>query len=72
LQRTFDGGTTRLPVSSDPAGDNLQWTVPASLTWTEVEKQVGYRLACTAYTSGTINYRVSQASEFIWTGGLSR
>jgi hypothetical protein len=72
LQRTFDGGATWLAVSSDPAGDPLQWTAPASLTWTEVEKQVGYRLACTAWTSGTVSYRVSQSSEFIWTGGLSR
>ena len=72
LQRTFDGGTTWLPVSADAAGDSLQWSVPFSGTWTEVEKQVGYRLSCTAYTSGTVNYRVSQASEFIWTGGLQR
>ena len=71
LQRSFDGGTTWLPVSADAAGDALQWAVPFSGTWTEVEKQVGYRLACT-YTSGTVNYRISQASEFIWTGGLQR
>lgn len=72
LQRSFDGGTTWLPVSSDAAGDTLQWSVPFSGTWTEVEKVVLYRLACTAYVSGTINYRISQASDFIWTGGLSR
>jgi hypothetical protein len=72
LQRSFDGGTTWLPVSSDPAGDPLQWTVPVSLTWTEVEHTVGYRLACTAYTSGTANYRLSQASDFAFSGGLSR
>jgi hypothetical protein len=72
LQRTFDGGVTWLPVSADVAGDALVWGAPFSGTWTEVEKQVGYRLVCTAYVSGTVNYRISQASEFIWTGGLSR
>jgi hypothetical protein len=72
LERTFDGGTTWLPVSSDPAGDNLQWTAPFSGTWTEVEHTVGYRFNCTAYTSGTINYRGSQASDFTQIGGLSR
>ncbi|HXA22761.1 MAG TPA: hypothetical protein VNW90_10700 [Acetobacteraceae bacterium] len=72
LERTFDGGTTWLPVSGNTAGAVLAWTVPFSGTWTEVEHTVGYRLNCTAYTSGTVNYRISQSSDFMWSGGLSR
>jgi hypothetical protein len=72
LERSFDGGTTWLPVSANTGGTVLGWTVPFSGTWTEVEHTVAYRLNCTAYTSGGLNYRVSQSSDFIWTGGLSR
>jgi hypothetical protein len=70
LERTFDGGTTWLPVDATTLGTVLVWTAPFSGTWTETEKMVPYRLNCTAYTSGTINYRISQASDFIFTGGV--
>ncbi len=71
LERSFDGGTTWLPVSS-AAGTAASWTAPVSTTWTEPEHNVAYRLNCTAYTSGTINYRLSQASDFVFTGGIGR
>lgn len=59
LERSFDGGTTWLPLTA--AGIALYtWTAPASEIAEEPETGVLYRLACTAYTSGTINYRVSQ------------
>lgn len=73
LQRSFDGGTTWLPLSIDLAGDTLQFTAPYSgFPWAELEHQVLYMLVCTAYTSGTLNYRLSQTSDFNFVGGLSR
>jgi hypothetical protein len=73
LERSFDGGTTWLPLSVDLAGTNLQWTQPYSgYPWAEVEHTVPYRLNCTAYTSGTVNYRMSQTSDVVWVGGTSR
>ena len=59
LERSFDGGTTWLPLTA--AGYSMYaWTAPASETLEEVEANVLYRFDCTAYTSGTINYRLSQ------------
>lgn len=59
LERSFDGGTTWLPITA--AGTQIYtWTAPASEIAAEPEANVSYRLNCTAYTSGTINYRISQ------------
>ena len=59
LERSFDAGTTWLPISA--AGTPLYtWTAPASESAQEDEAGVLYRLNCTAYTSGTITYRLSQ------------
>lgn len=62
LERSFDGGTTWLNVSLNN-GQNNAWTAPISLACPgddSLEGDVLYRLNCTAYTSGTVNYRVSQ------------
>lgn len=59
LQRSFDSGVTWLPQTLLGAATN-SWTAPFSEKITETESGVLYRLACTAYTSGTINYRISQ------------
>lgn len=73
LLRSFDGGTTWLPCSADIVGDTVQFTAPYSgFPWAELEHAVLYQLDCTAYVSGTINYRVSQTSDFVFVGGLSR
>ncbi len=59
LKRSFDGGTTLLPITA--AGTTLYaWTAPASESFEETESGVEYFLVCTNYTSGTINYRISQ------------
>jgi hypothetical protein len=59
LKRSFDGGTTLLPLTA--AGVTLYaWTAPASESFEETESGVEYFLACTGYTSGTVNYRISQ------------
>lgn len=61
LQRTFDGGTTWVVCNIDAGFTQAEWATgkDVSLTVGEPEKGMGYRLQCTAYTSGTINYRMS-------------
>lgn len=59
LERSFDAGSTWLPLT---AGDIalFTWSAPASEVNEEAEVGVQYRLRCSAFTSGTVNYRVSQ------------
>lgn len=59
LERSFDAGSNWVPVSLDALGDPASYTVPVSVTGFECENGVLYRVNCTAYTSGTINYRLS-------------
>lgn len=65
LERSFDGGATWLVcgvggggVGAIYAGADLAGQ-PVSIVASEPERQVLYRLNCTTYTSGTINYRIS-------------
>lgn len=58
LERSFDG-TNWFPITA--AGTQLYaWTGAASEAAEDAEFNVSYRLNCTAYTSGTVNYRISQ------------
>ena len=58
IERSFDNGTTWLPMTV--LGSAVTFTGPATETFEEPEAGVLYRVNCTAFTSGTINYRVSQ------------
>ena len=59
LERSFDEGATWFPLTA--AGQPLyDFTAPASEVAQEAEAGVLYSLNCTSFTSGTINYRVSQ------------
>ena len=62
LERSFDGGATWVVCNVGGTGTLAQWTAgtPISVVVGEPEKQVLYRLNCIAYTSGTINYRISE------------
>jgi hypothetical protein len=78
LERSFDGGNTWIVCNIGATGTLAQWTGatvgPISITFGEPEKNVLYRLNCTAFTSGTINYRISQtggAAESLAIGPLS-
>ena len=76
IERSFDGGKTWIVASSDRIGTIAQFTTgtPVSITFGEPEKNVLYRLNCIAYTSGTVNYRISQtggAAESLAVGPLS-
>ena len=50
LERSFDNGTTWEVVES--------YTAPVSKSLNEVEALVSYRLNCSAFTSGQVNYRI--------------
>lgn len=56
-ERSFDNGTTWTPLTA--LGSAIAFTAPASETFEEGESVALYRLNCTAYTSGTINYRMN-------------
>lgn len=57
LERSFDGATW-LPLTE--RGSSITFTGPCSEIFEEPEPSAQYRLNCTSYTSGTINYRLSQ------------
>lgn len=61
LERSFDGGKTFLCCNIGGSGILAQYASLSSvqLTFGEPEKEVLYRLNCTVYSSGTINYRIS-------------
>lgn len=58
LARSFDNGATFLPLTA--LGTAISFTGPCTETFEEYEEGVLYRWECTSYTSGTINYRISQ------------
>lgn len=76
IERSFDGGYTWLVCNLGGSGTPAQWvnTGPISITFGEPEKSVLYRLNCIAFTSGNVNYRISQtggAAESLAIGPLS-
>lgn len=71
LERSFDGGTTWLAVAEDGTGTPASYTTIVSLVGKETESAVLYRVNCTAYSSGTINYRLSQSWPPIWPRDVS-
>lgn len=72
LQRSFDGGSTWIPCCQDATGALANYSAPMSMIASEPEHQVFYRVACTAYTSGAVNYRLSQSSDAQFVGGYGR
>lgn len=58
LERSFDAGSTWHPCTV--LGRSQNFTAPCSEVVRETEAGVQYRLNCTAYTSGTVTYRLSQ------------
>lgn len=62
IERSFDGGTTWIVAGVGGGGQQASYNTPnqdVSVVYTEPERGVLYRLNCTSYTSGTINYRMS-------------
>lgn len=65
LERSFDGGATWLLCNIGGSGALAQYAAgtPVSLVFGEPERSVLYRLNCTGYTSGVINYRLSTTGQ---------
>jgi hypothetical protein len=59
LTRSFDGGTTWLPLTFSN-GAAIAWSAPFSTIMSEPETGVLVQLACTALSAGTPNWRISQ------------
>ena len=59
LERSFDFGTNWIPVLRYCSNTAVSYTAPSSEVLPEPEGNVQYRLRCSAYTSGTANYRLS-------------
>lgn len=58
LERSLDGGSNWVGLTA--LGTAFSFTGPCSEIFEEPEVGALYRLNCTAYTSGTINFRLSQ------------
>lgn len=72
VERSFDGGKTWVVVGVGGGGAAAVYANPASISIQggEAEKGMAYRLNCTAYTSGTINYRISATGQMALTTGV--
>ena len=72
FEKSYDGGTTWITVSRDVAGTAasyaLNWasTTSTNLTLAEVEPSVYWRLRCSSWTSGELNYRLSQGGGMVF------
>ena len=61
VQKSFDGGDNWFIVSRDSAGALAEYTSPGfNGTIIEPESQILYRLECTAFTSGSVVFRISR------------
>ena len=60
LQRSHDDGSNWETVSRDSAGTAATYTAPCSLIVEEPGIKTMYRWNVTAYTSGTVNARISR------------
>lgn len=64
LEKSYDGGYTWLVAGVGGGGQQAVYTAGTSVAIvpSEPEMDVLYRINCPAYTSGTINYRLSQSA----------
>ena len=64
LERSADGGATWVICGTGGAGQAV-YSNPAAISTTigEPERGMAYRLNCTSYASGTINYRISATGQ---------
>lgn len=73
VERSFDGKTWTV-ANVGGAGVLAQFTAgtPVNLAFGEPELEVGYRVNCTVYTSGTINYRISSSGAATMSLGINQ
>jgi hypothetical protein len=72
LERSLDGGVTWWVAGVGGAGAQSVWNTgtDVSVQAFETERGVAYRLNCTAYTSGTIDWRISGTGILATTHGI--
>ncbi|SIO58403.1 hypothetical protein [Paraburkholderia phenazinium] len=58
LQKSYDGGSTWI-IARDMNGNAMTLTAPDTHVVEEDEPGVLYDVTCSAYTSGTVSYRIS-------------
>lgn len=68
VNRSFDGGTTWIPVNFPMSPTLVSFTGAGSVTLFEPERGVLYQLSCT-YVSGTVDYRMSMNGGMAQTEG---
>lgn len=59
LEQSSDGGVTWIPEISRFNNVAVSFNAPGALTVIEPEPGVQYRLRCSAFTSGTVNWRIA-------------
>jgi hypothetical protein len=59
IERSFDNGSTWLPVTADAGGTPMMFSGPVSFPMYEPEPGVVYRVNVTSYTSGSLTARLS-------------
>ncbi len=64
LEKSYDGGNTWLVAGVGGGGQQAVYTAGTAVGFvvSEPETDVLYRVNCPAYTSGVINYRLSQSA----------
>lgn len=73
LEKSYDGGTTWIVAGVGGSGAQAIFNTgqDVSIPVNEPEQGVGYRLDCTAYTSGEpINYRISATGVLATSNGI--
>jgi hypothetical protein len=59
LEKSFDGGATFIQCINRQTQTAVSFTAPAAMSFDEPEPGVLYQLRCSAFTSGTVNGRLS-------------
>lgn len=60
IERRFAGDVNWYPIARDATGAVSSFSAPTSISLKETEGDVSYRLNCTAFSSGSIAWRISQ------------
>jgi hypothetical protein len=61
VDRSMDSGVNWAVVAADGIGTPASYTHPIGILGLEIEPGVLYRLNCTNFANGTVNYRLSQS-----------
>jgi hypothetical protein len=60
IERSPDNGASWFPCSTDASGTAASYTSPVSVDVVSLVHPMLYRLHCTAFSTGTVNWTLSQ------------